>query len=228
MVCSGCGWGNPPHFTHCHHCKALLSGPVAGVGEVWIPASAMRAASAFQGLLVLVVDLAFALLIFALSLAAYWLLRKAVALSGHDVLLQLIGFMIVAWLVLPLMDRGLPGTPGKRLLGLHLVRADGRPAGFWRALLRTVVMHLTHAVLPVVMLMLEALVLRRPLHDRVSGLHLVQPEEYRLQVLRAAQARRKRRASAWSVPGWLLLTPVLLALLAVLVDLLFLNPGVFA
>lgn len=152
-------------------------------------------------------------------------MRQAAEVVGDDVLLQLIGLAIGAWLVLPLMDRRLPGTPGKRLLGLHLICTDGRPAGFMRALIRTLSMHLSHVLLPVVMVFLEVLIFKRPLHDRISGLHLVQPEEHRSPVLRAATAQRRSRSGIWAVLGWLLLPALLMAIMALLVDLFFLNSG---
>ena len=81
---------------------------------------------------------------------------------GWDSLAILGIFAIIQILFLPTLQ----GSPGHRLFGLRLVRADGAWAGLWRPVVRTVLLIL---VIPAVIWDAD----QRGLHDKAAGTILV-------------------------------------------------------
>jgi uncharacterized RDD family membrane protein YckC len=81
---------------------------------------------------------------------------------GWDALTILLIFAIIQILFLPTLQ----GSPGHRLFGLRLVRADGAWVGLWRPVIRTV---LLVVVIPAVIWDAD----QRGLHDKAAGTILV-------------------------------------------------------
>ena len=112
--CPQCGDPAPPDFAFCWSCGRLVDSPVV----------AWRAAGRGQRALAAALDLLPGLGLFQ----AYRLTADPSLQLGLAVLA--VGYLL--W-VLALLAQG--DTPGKRMLGLRVVRRDGRPVGLLRHLL---------------------------------------------------------------------------------------------
>ena len=94
-----------------------------------------------------------------LALLIDWLASTAVALA----IFQSAGWTLVVFSVEVYLLTALTGfTVGKRVLGMRVARLDGRPVGFWWALVRTI---LLIAVIPPLVTDRDL----RGLHDRAAN-----------------------------------------------------------
>jgi uncharacterized RDD family membrane protein YckC len=94
-----------------------------------------------------------------LALLVDWLASTAVALA----IFQSAGWTLVVFSVEVYLLTALTGfTVGKRVLGMRVARLDGRPVGFWWALVRTI---LLIAVIPPLVTDRDL----RGLHDRAAN-----------------------------------------------------------
>jgi uncharacterized RDD family membrane protein YckC len=86
----------------------------------------------------------------------------SIAFFDYDSIATLIVFAVVQILFIPTLG----GSPGHRIVGMRVMRADGAWPGLWRPILRTLLLVL---VIPAVIWDAD----QRGLHDKAAGTILI-------------------------------------------------------
>ncbi len=165
--------------------RAVLSLEVAGLGA--------RALAFLVDLLVLFLAWVTALLVYSISGD---LLRRVQQLSFAAQVAAVAVFFALGWgYDVAFETRWRGQTPGKRLLGIHVVRADGSPAGLVESLLRNVARAVETPLLYAPGVLLVALTPRRQrLGDLLAGTLVVNDRAYDLSRYGVAEPTQ---ASRW-------------------------------
>lgn len=195
MRCPACGWSNPSSYTICFSCQKPLSGAPAGAAakttaKVPVAPATGRQSDVFPSTTVRLIAAGIDLVLMLIPA----IICLVVAMSSSSDF-ELSMFMLVlglASLLLPaVLDSYSAGSLGKRMMAIRVVSQQGVRPGLLQSLVRHVVKHCAHFVLPVILKFFEGLLFgSRSLHDVLTQTHVIYRAADQTAVARDLKARQ--------------------------------------
>lgn len=175
MRCTHCGWTNPAGFTHCHHCRKVLT---PADGRAAAPGVSHASGEVFAGegarIVATLVDLCLLAALLPLLLYGGLYLAGALQLGGGTLFGLLATLALLAIASTAVLDSWTRGSPGKRFARIRVVDAGGDAPGLGRSILRTLAKYALHPLLSLPVLVLERLAFgRHSLHNLMTGSYVV-------------------------------------------------------